>query len=89
MHCPHCRSEIQYGATKCPRCTGDITYRSYLSDDMALSLGKYTALGGAILLPLILGYFGFVDSLNGYLISAGVGACFGFAVPFGKSPSAR
>ena len=87
MRCPHCNTEIQYGVKKCRHCTGDIQYSSLASQGTLWSIAKYTAGGGAILLPMVLGYFGFVDSLKGYLISAGIGAVLGMSLPFYTPPS--
>lgn len=49
--CPHCYSEINFGATKCLRCTGDIVY-----DDKPLTHWKAFALIGAIGAPILDSY---------------------------------
>lgn len=64
--CPHCYSEINFGATKCPRCTGNIVY-----DDKPLTHWKAFALIGAIGAPILDSY---ADLGIGILWSVVIGA---------------
>jgi len=53
MLCPHCRSEIKDGVTKCPLCTGNIVY-----DYSAMKDWKIFALIGAVGGPFLDNYAG-------------------------------
>jgi hypothetical protein len=50
MQCPHCRKEIEEGATKCPHCTGNISYY----DDPNVSGFLSNFIGTYIMLPIFL-----------------------------------
>ena len=81
MRCPHCHTEIEHGVSKCPMCTGNLSYDTIVSGHTIMRLGKYTAPLGALLFMYFNYSLGLFDSPMSYVISGIVGAVFGFSVP--------
>jgi hypothetical protein len=74
MLCPHCNTELRNMPTKCPYCTGDITYGT---NNSIWEIVKSGAIIGAIGLPIIMYLINANRNIEDYIGGIFVGAILG------------